>query len=179
MSLETRQWHLRMQGNAKLEHYVGWKEDTNWEPYLDNADEQGRRRFTIARSGIWELRVETGRWESMLAGGVRVRIPRHLRWCQQCLVETEDLEYVLTACPGYCKIRKEFFGRCAADVPAVVRPLVASLAANGLVLRKDAAGAQADALMKWMMADKGTNPSARYLTELWKRRKVMRYEDSV
>ena len=44
-----------MQGKAKLEHYVKWKEDINWEPYLDNADEQGRRRFTKARSGIWEL----------------------------------------------------------------------------------------------------------------------------
>ena len=60
---------------------------------------------------------------------------------------------------GYCKVRKEFFGRCASDVPAVVhvRPLVATLAANGLVPRKDAAGAQADALMKWMMAGKGTD----------------------
>ena len=59
--------------------------------------------------------------------------------------------------PGLLKIRKEFFGRCAPDVPAVVRPLVATLAANGLVPRKDAAGAQADALMKWMMAGKGTD----------------------
>ena len=73
-------------------------------------------------------------------------------------------------CPGYCKIRKEFFVRCAPDVPAVVRPLVATLAANGLVPRKDAVVAQADALMKWMIAGKGTDPSARYLTELWERR---------
>ena len=41
--------------------------------------------------------------------------------------------------------------------------------------RKDAVGAQADALMKWMMAGKDTDPSARYLTELWERRKFLRY----
>ena len=40
----------------KLEHYTKWKHDVAWESYLDNADEQARRRMTKARTGIWELR---------------------------------------------------------------------------------------------------------------------------
>ena len=26
--------------------------------------------------------------------------------------ETEDLEHILLVCPGYCKVRREFFGMC-------------------------------------------------------------------
>ena len=159
MRCELVQWRRGARTKAKLEHYIKWKHDVAWECYLDNADEQARRRMTKARTGIWELRIETGRWESVSAGGASMRTPRHLRWCQQCYLETEDLEHLLLSCPGYVKVRKEFFGRCVRDlrVPPTARALAVSLAAKGSCPRAAATSTPAETLLEWLMAEGALN----------------------
>ena len=181
MRCELVQWRRGARTKVKLEHYIKWKHDVAWECYLDNADEQARRRMTKARAGIWELRIETGRWESVSAGGASMRTPRHLRWCQQCYLETEDLEHLLLSCPGYVKVRKEFFGRCVRDlrVPPTARALAVALAATckGSCLRAAATSTPAETLLEWLMAGRGSEHAMRYLTELWHRRKFLRYDE--
>jgi len=110
---DQRSWRAGSAGKSKLRDYRRWKALPGWERYLDSRDEQGRRRLTKARGGILEVSEETGRWERISVQGKQVPVPRHLRWCEQCLIETEDLRHLLLVCPGYRKVRAEFFGQVA------------------------------------------------------------------
>ncbi len=67
----------------------GWKSyDGRREEYLGHGDSAVRRIFTKARTGTVELRLETGRWESLLVAGLMLR--RQYRTCRLCKEEVED-----------------------------------------------------------------------------------------
>ena len=92
---------------------------------------------------------------------------------------TEDLEHLLLSCPEYIKVRKEFFGRCVRDlrVPPTARALAVALAAKGSCLRAAATSTPAETLLEWLVAGRGSEHAMRYLTELWHRRKFLRYDE--
>ena len=177
---DQRSWRAGSAGKSKLRDYRRWKALPGWERYLDSRDEQGRRRLTKARGGILEVSEETGRWERISVQGKQVPVPRHLRWCEQCLIETEDLRHLLLVCPGYRKVRAEFFGQVAKAHPGLRagrRALVDLASIHGSIGRHDVDSADGEALLDWMMSGKGQEATTRLLTELWLQRKELRLED--
>ena len=66
---ETERWRSDCAKNRKLEEDVLVKNELRREEYLGYGDAAVRRIFTKARTGAVELRLETGRWESLLLIG--------------------------------------------------------------------------------------------------------------
>ncbi len=83
------------------------------EEYLGYGDSAVRRIFTKVRTGTVELRLETGRWESLLVAGKLLMLPRQYRTCRLCEEEVEDLRHWLFVCPAYSTERQAFMRVCS------------------------------------------------------------------
>ena len=90
----------------KLSDYRRWKTKLELEPYLRCKDSVARRALARLRSTSHELRVETGRWEKVSAGGKVYRRSRQERRCRQCFREVEDETHFLLRCPVYSDHRE-------------------------------------------------------------------------
>ena len=78
---ERERWRSDCAKNRKLEEYVLVKNELRREEYLGYGDAAVRRIFTKARTGAVELRLETGRWESLLVAGKQLRVWNSLEIC--------------------------------------------------------------------------------------------------
>ena len=108
---DEKQWRAGMAKKPKLHLYREWKTDLKAEGYLDEAkDEEGRRQLTKCRAGTLELRVETGRWETVRVRGKEMRLQRNQRICEVCFREVEDETHVLLRCPAYKAARAKVLG---------------------------------------------------------------------
>ena len=114
MRLEERRWRHGVENNVRLVGYAKWKKvlTTEAELYLKVRHEKRRRLWTKLRGGCLELRVETGRWETIMMRGKQVMLPRGFRMCTLCFEEVEDEEHTLFRCPSFKRIRTEFLEGC-------------------------------------------------------------------
>ena len=86
------------QESPKLRTYRKVKNKLQFEEYLNNDDQEGRRILARIRSGTNCLRIETGRWE-----GLR----REQRICWFGCPEIEDEYHFLIKCNLYSDLRQE------------------------------------------------------------------------
>ncbi len=63
----------------------------------------------MQRSAL-EIRIETGRWETVTVNGVAHTLERGQRLCQCCWREVEDEAHVLLRCPAHATDRKLLLG---------------------------------------------------------------------
>jgi hypothetical protein len=98
---EQRVWRERVGLKPKLRTYEKLKYVLEQEDYLEEADPERRRLYTMLRTGTNRLRVETGRWKGE---------QREERVCQVCLCgEVEDERHFLLKCAAYNEARSSMF----------------------------------------------------------------------
>ena len=91
-------WNMRMKSKPKLRTYIKYKSSLEMEGYLKNEDATGRMMLARIRSGMNNLRIETGRYEKV---AVKYRV------CRLCNLGVEDEEHFLNVCKAYEDIREE------------------------------------------------------------------------
>jgi hypothetical protein len=175
---ETERWRSDCAKNRKLEEYVLVKNELRREEYLGYGDAAVRRIFTKARTGAVELRLETGRWESLLVAGKQLQLPRQYRTCRLCEEEVEDLRHWLFVCPAYSVERQAFMRVCsgvlAGDGWARVRR-----AAEEILRGERAAEKQAETdLLKWVLSGEGQHGGTcmEFVRNMWVKREYTRIE---
>jgi len=165
MRVEEQRWRLGTSKNARLENYAKWKTclTTCAEQYLAERSGSRRRLWTKLRAGSLELRIETGRWEWVVAAGVQKMVPRWARLCPLCFGEVEDAEHSLFRCPAYTKLRTQFL---------LGAGLVGEL---GRAAREVAGGQRGreNEVWMWMMSEAGTQRGMLFLEQVMKERSAV------
>ena len=99
-------------GRNKLRTYARFKKDIEFEPYLNCVHHDCKRMLLFKfRIGIAPLRIETGRYESVvdvLTGDAKKGIDESSRTCLCCYSAIEDEQHMLLTCPCYTSERYRF-----------------------------------------------------------------------
>ena len=106
-------WHTSQDSTKtrlQLENYRKWKQDLEYESYLDHELSQGRVELIRLRTGSSNLRLETGRWETIRLGGKSLNLDRELRLCKLCFKEVEDECHLICRCPAFKQERDSILG---------------------------------------------------------------------
>ena len=99
---EQDKWWKAVRESPKLRTYRLVKTKLQFEEYLNNDDQKGRRILARLRSGTNSLRIETGRWEGLRRG-------RRLCWfgCR----EMEDETHFFLHCKLCDDLRENFIDK--------------------------------------------------------------------
>ena len=166
-----QQWNIEVLNSPKLALLATLGPVFGPQEYLGEPVQKWRRLWTKLRSGALELRVETGRWERLPVDGKQAALPRELRRCELCSLETEDERHFLFRCPAYELERRIFMYVCSGtrDAGDAVRVAAECLASGKPLVTGE------DELLVWMMQS-GWRQSMQYLASVWYKRKTLRKE---
>ena len=109
--------------------------------------------------------------ERLPVDGKQAALPRELRRCELCSLETEDERHFLFRCPAYELERRIFMYVCSGtrDAGDAVRGAAECLASGKPLVTGE------DELLVWMMQS-GWRQSMQYLASVWYKRKTLRKE---
>ena len=166
--LEERDWTAGMTSKPKIARYRTWKKTLGREAYLDEREnEQGRRSLTKCRGGALELRVETGRWETMRVRGAVVKLQRHQRICEVCFRGVEDEMHFVMRCPAYTADRNVVLAKAARGMGFGAQ-LAGKIVAGQY---KGGNNAAEEELLTWALNGEGQKLAMRFLRSAVRRRK--------
>ena len=87
-------WKSKLEISTKGETYRRFKDQKQYEPFLDYLTRKSRRTLVKIRLSDHKLMIEEGRH-------FRPQIPRERRWCKHCKTEVEDEQHMLIDCKLY------------------------------------------------------------------------------